>query len=390
MNFKCLGGLKLFKKLMLFLVVFSFALNAYSATFVLGKQYLLKPKRQLSSLVWYAVTFDKSVIGGLQISLKVFSEKGKRLEFLDEFRDFVSDEIAQRCISKFSMTNYRMDFNEQKRSELEFQVNSIKDIIYIPLKVKYANGFEDYLVRIRIKNGKFAISTRPLQQGRLTVPEENAVENYRAEQLKEKDKLKKKEQSLKNKAEADKKRAQEKLRAEEEKKIRNTPAIDINDELFSPESGDLDKLLKESEAKFKIKEAEAKEKMAPTDSEADLYKQPLQRPSEVLKGAEGDSNAQSKDKTDPKNSTDDTGLDALFKSGGAATKPTVIKSTNPELLETEELTLDDDEFEKKDSPAKKQNKKVETEAAFDDDEIVIEGFDEALQEIERLEGLEEK
>lgn len=365
-------------------MVMLFVVPSHSASFVLGKQYLLKPKRQLSSLVWYAVTFDKSITGGLKVSLKVFSNKGKSLEFLDDFRDFVAPEIADRCVSKFSMSNYRMDFNEQKRSELAFQTNSINDIMYIPLKVKYEDGFEDYLVRIRIKGGKFAISTRPLQHGMLTTPEDNAVENYRADQQKQKENLKKQAEAKQAKLEAEKKKEEEKLKQKQAEMIKSAPAVNINDELFDVENADLDQLLKESESAAQEKEKEAASKIKPVDE--DLYNQPLQVPPENKNPLEsGDVETPTSDSSEASGSGD--GFDNLFKPGGAAVTPTnepvqVEGSLNPF---GDDFSDDEDMVKTKDKKAKP----VPTNAIDDDDEIEIEGFDDALKEIERLEGLED-
>lgn len=370
-------------------MIFCFALPAHSSSFVLGKQYLLKPKRQLSSLVWYAVTFDKSITGGLKVSLKVFSEKGKSLEFLDDFRDFVAPEIAERCVSKFSMINYRMDFNEQKRSELVFQTNSMGDVIYIPLKVKYEDGFEDYLVRVRIKGGKFAISTRPLQHGMLKTPDENAIENYRADQLKQKEDLKKKEAAKQAKLEADKKKEEERLKAKQAEIIENTPAVNINAELFDADNTDLEKLLKESESKAIEKEIEAKKKIKPID-EADLYSQPLQTPPEVVAPVSDErapTEAPDSSKSDSQDQQDDSGLDALFQDGGAAAlTPTTDPAPVNQNLNPFDVESDNGEFSNQDEKPK-QSDRVPTTAIDDDDEIEIEGFDEALEEIERLESL---
>lgn len=385
MNF---GGLSLFSRLhiwVVFVLVMSLSLPAHSASFVLGKQYLLKPKRSLSSLIWYAVTFDKSITGGLKVSLKVYSEKGKSLEYLDDYRDYVAPEIAQRCVSKFSLTEYRMNFNEQKKSELGFQVNSIGDIIYLPLKVNYEDGFEDYLVRIRIKGGKFAISTRPLQHGMLTKPAENAVENFRAEKAKEKEKKKKQEEAKKAKAEADQKKAEEdaarKLKEEQEKAIKNSPAIMVNDELFNPESEDVDNLLKESESEFKAKEKEAQSLIKSDD---DLYKEPLQVDPKLQVPTE------TKPEVTPESAIEDESVDAIFKDGGAA-------SENPapqEPVESSNLNPFGDEFPEDSAPKSKAKDKADSKkeaakpSASEDDEIEIEGFDKALEELERLEGLE--
>lgn len=338
-------------------MILLFSSSGSASSFVLGKQYLLKPKRQLSSLVWYAVTFDKSITGGLKVSLKVFSEKGKSLEFLDDFRDFVVPEIADRCVSKFSMTNYLMEFNEQKRSELAFQTNSINDIMYVPLKVKYENGFEDYLVRIRIKGGKFAISTRPLQHGMLTTPEENAVENYRAEQQKVKDELKQQKAAAQAKLEVEKQKEEERLKAKQEEMIRSAPTVNINAELFSTESADFDKLLQESEAQALEKEKNAKAKIKPGDES--LYSQPLQTPPEV---------------TQPTQETEKPNSDSLMAS------PAIMNplDSNPNLIQSPDSQIE-------------VNKLLREPATptVDDDVIEIEGFDEALKEIERLESLEQ-
>ena len=391
MEINRLGQFLSLQKIITMLMIVCFALPAHSSSFVLGKQYLLKPKRQLSSLVWYAVTFDKSITGGLKVSLKVFSEKGKSLEFLDDFRDFVAPEIAERCVSKFSMTNYRMDFNEQKRSELAFQTNSISDVMYIPLKVKYEDGFEDYLVRVRIKGGKFAISTRPLQHGMLKTPDENAIENYRAEQLKQKEDLKKKEAAKQAKIEADKKKEEERLKAKQAEIIENAPAVNINDELFDTDSANLDELLKESETKALEKETEAKKKIKPID-EADLYSQPLQTPPEVVAPVSDErapTEATDASQNEDQGQTDDSGLDALFQDGGAALTPTNEPAPTNQNLNPFDVESDNGEFSNKDENSK-PTERVPTNAIDDDDEIEIEGFDEALEEIERLENLEKK
>lgn len=332
--------------------------HSYGAAFVLGKQYLLKPKRQTSSLVWYAVTFDKSVTSGLKVTLKVFSEKGKSLEFLDEYRDFVASEIADRCISKFSMTNYRMDFNTEKRTELAFEVKSVNDINYIPLKVKYEDGFEDYLVRIRVKGGKFAISTRPLQHGMLSTPEQNVIENYRAEQEKEKQKLKKQEEQKKAKLEAERKKVEEKLKAQEEAAIKAAPKLLINEELFNTDSSEVDNLLKNSESEFKKKEEEAKSKIVPGDD----FVEPVKN-------------------LPATNENTNNSLNNLFDDAEAtkAAEPAESIKVAP-VLEAEKPVAPP-------SPIIKESPKA---AESFDDEIEIEGFDEALDEIERLENLEKK
>lgn len=392
MNFGRLGLFLNLRMGLAVLLVVSMSLPAQASSFVLGKQYLLKPKRQLSSLIWYAVTFDKSITGGLKVTLKVFSAKGQSLEYLDEYRDFVAPEIAERCISKFALATYKMDFNEQKKSELAFQVNSIGDIMYIPLKVKYENGFEDYLVRIRIKSGKFAISTRPLQHGMLTPPAENAVENFRAEQAQKKEQKKKQEEAKKAKLEAEKKKQEEaeakRLKAEQEKAIKNSPSISINDELFSPEAEDLDQLLKESESKFEKKEAEAQSLIK---SDEDLYSEPLQTapehaPKEEMPASEIiELNNKKESEADPEMGE---AMDALFKEGGAASdtpqKTQPIENQNPfgDEFDTPESNTKDTK-----KPSNKKEK-AKSKPVVDDDEIEIEGFDKALEELERLEGLE--
>jgi hypothetical protein len=357
------------------MLVMSFTLPEASASFVLGKQYLLKPKRQNSSLVWYAVTFDKSITGGLKITLKVFSEKGKSIDYFDDYRDFVSPEIAERCISKFSLTNYRLEFNENRRSELGFETKSLSDVMYIPVKVNYEDGFEDYLVRIRIQSGKFAISTRPLQHGMLTIPDVNAVENLRAEQEKQKQDLKKKEEARKAKLEEEKKKAEEAMRSKQEALIKAAPSVIINDELFNnPEDSSLDNLLKNTESEFKEKEDKAKEKIKPID-EADLYNQPLQTPPEVMNRDQDKVVLPAPILPEAETASPDP-MDSLFQDK----KADPVKAQLPDVDQVPDLL---------ESPKSQIKEKVKVEEAFDD-EIEIEGFDEALEEIERLEKLESK
>lgn len=346
------------------LVVF-FSSPAYSSSFVLGKQYLLKQKRQNSSLVWYAVTFDRSITGGLKITLKVYSEKGKTLEFLDDYRDYVSDDIADRCISKFAMTDYNMEFDDTRKGSLGFQVKSVSDVIYVPLKVRYENGFEDYLVRIRIFNGKFAISTRPLQQGMLIIPGENAIENYRAEQLKIKQDKEKKEQQRKAKLEEEKRIAEEKQKQEEEQKQKEAPRVFVNEELFDPTGGNIDELLKESEAQSKLKEENAKSIITPAEMEKAL---------EVPNTYEVKS-------TEPTDS--ELGLtpeNANNPPPGNAVVPSESATPVFEKLEDFDQPLTPLKTESGASPAEQPK--------AEDEEIEIDGFEEALKEIERLENLE--
>lgn len=159
------------KKLVL-IIPFLFAFQfSFATSFILGKQYQLKQKRVKGSLYWQSVMFEKSISGGFKITFVVFNTKGKTLEFLDEYKDFVNKEIQEYCVSKFSLSDTKVSFDEEKKTKISFQVKKIKSLMYLPLKVSYTDGFEDYLTRIRIKNSKLAISTRPLQQGKLKNPE---------------------------------------------------------------------------------------------------------------------------------------------------------------------------------------------------------------------------
>jgi hypothetical protein len=350
--------------------------QAFSASFVLGKQYLLRQKRQNTSLVWYAVTFDRSLMGGLKVDLKVYSEKGKSLEYLDDYRNFVAPEIAERCISKFSLTAYKMDFDEKKKSSLGFQIKTAGEVIYIPLKVTYENGFEDYLLRVRIKDGKFAISARPLQQGMLSIPDPNAVENYRAEREKQKqDELKKQEQQ-RLQAEKEKKEEEARLKALEEFNKKPAPNVLINEELFGTSDDKVDKILKESESEFSKKESEALKTINPDNQVFD--------PSP--NGSTNNSNDESMDVKDD--------MEEGVSSGNKTSSPMPMAPSNESDSSGKELeSLLQNEFNPSNSdqasplkPEVKNQSKVESK--FEDTELEIEGFDKALEEIERLEKLE--
>ncbi len=351
-------------------LVVLFSSPAYSASFVLGKQYLLKQKRQNSSLVWYAVTFDRSITGGLKITLKVYSEKGKSLEFLDDYRDYVADDIADRCISKFAMTDYNMEFDDTRKGSLGFQVKSVSDVIYVPLKVRYEDGFEDYLVRIRILNGKFAISTRPLQQGMLIMPGENAVENYRADQLKQKQDLEKKELQRKAKLEEEKRIAEEKQKQQEEQKKEEAPKVFVNEELFDPNGANIDELLKESEAQSKLKEENAKSIITPSEMDDALnvpntYEMKTTTPTDSELGL--------------------TPEGGSIESVNPPATNSVIAPTEPAAPVFEKL----EDFDQPLTPLKNEtNTKKEPEVKAEEEEIEIDGFEDALKEIERLENLE--
>lgn len=350
------------------LVVFVYS-PVYSSSFVLGKQYLLKQKRQNSSLVWYAVIFDRSITGGLKLTLKVYSEKGKTLEFLDDYRDYVADDIAERCISKFAMTDYNMEFDETRKGSLGFQVKSVSDVIYVPLKVRYEDGFEDYLVRIRIFNGKFAISTRPLQQGMLIIPDENAVENYRAEQQKQKEDLAKKEQQKKAKQEEDLRLAEEQKKLEEEQKKQKAPKVFINEELFDPSSASMEELLKESEAQSKLKEEKAKSIVSPEEMDKALNPTAPMN-SNFTNPSDGDVQ-------------DSKAIDEILNEPRESKSMVVpLKPSDPGFEKLES-------FDQPISPLKTDSSSGEpSESKIEDNEIQLDGFEEALKEIERLEQLE--
>ncbi len=370
-----------------FLIVFAlcsvviFSAPAYSASFVLGKQYLLKQKKQNSSLVWYAVTFERSIVGGLKLTLKVYSEKGQSLEFLDDYRDFVADDIAERCISKFAMTNYNMDFDDTRKGALTFQVKSVSDVIYVPLKVKYVDGFEDYLVRIRILNGKFAISTRPLQQGMLITPDENAVENYRADQLKIKQDLDKKAEAKKVAEDEVKKKAEAKMKAQVEEAKKEAPKVFVNEELFDPANANMDELLKESESEFKDKEDKARGMILPTDVQAPLEtEQPIDGPANDPTD-ESASGTGSADGVPPNLDSLDSILNEIPAPKNSVIAP-VDQNTKAPVFEKLE------DFDQPITPLLKDDKTKPPSTKFEDNELEIDGFEDALKEIERLEQLE--
>lgn len=81
-------------------------------------------------------------------------------------------------------------------------------------------------------------------------------------------------------------------------------------------------------------------------------------------------------------------MDALFKEGGAASdtpqKTQPIENQNPfgDEFDTPESNTKDTK-----KPSNKKEK-AKSKPVVDDDEIEIEGFDKALEELERLEGLE--
>ena len=212
---------------------FFWASHLEASSFVLGKQYKLKQKRKKGSLVWHSVTFGKSVTGEFKISLEVYSAKGKSLEFLDDYLNFVSEGIAQRCISKFTMINHKVNFDNQKKAIVSFQTPSMGQVMYLPLKVKYDDGFEDYIIRVRIINGKFAISSRPLQQGKLQQLSSKDLEKLRAERQRKQQEERRKKEKLAQ--EEEKKRKAE----EQRKEALEKEGIQVNEELLKSEpSGD--------------------------------------------------------------------------------------------------------------------------------------------------------
>ena len=201
----------MFRSLILSFIFFFEFSHLEAASFVLGKQYQLKQKRKKGSLVWHSVAFDKSVTGEFKISLVVYSAQGKTIEFFDDYTNFVSQNIDKYCVSKFAMTNYKVNFDKQKKATISFQTPSLSQVMYLPLKVKYKDGFEDYLTRLRIVRGKFAISSRPLQQGKVQKADPKALKKLKAQHKQKKEEKRKKKEQLAQEEE-------KKRKAEEERK----------------------------------------------------------------------------------------------------------------------------------------------------------------------------
>lgn len=141
--------------------------SANAAPLVIGKRYPLNSKAQRGTLVWQFVVFNKSISGGVEINLEVYNKRAKSIAFFDDYRNIVDDKIQKNTISKFSMREASVNFSSDRYAEVSFQVAKLEHLYYIPLRVQYPDGFEDYLVRLHLAGGKLSMASRLLQHGKV-------------------------------------------------------------------------------------------------------------------------------------------------------------------------------------------------------------------------------
>lgn len=163
--------MNLLVKVVVFVVVLLTGVLASAAPLVLGKRYPLNTKAERGTLVWQFVTFNRSITGGINIQLEVYNRRAKSLKYFDDYRDIVDASIQKNTISKFSLESSSVNFSSDRYANITFQVSKLSHLYYIPLRVDYYDGFEDYLVRLYFAKGKFALSSRLLQQGKIVNPE---------------------------------------------------------------------------------------------------------------------------------------------------------------------------------------------------------------------------
>lgn len=163
--------MNLLVKVVVFVVVLLTGVLASAAPLVLGKRYPLNTKAERGTLVWQFVTFNRSITGGINIQLEVYNRRAKSLKYFDDYRDIVDASIQKNTISKFSLESSSVNFSSDRYANIAFQVSKLSHLYYIPLRVDYYDGFEDYLVRLYFAKGKFALSSRLLQQGKIVNPE---------------------------------------------------------------------------------------------------------------------------------------------------------------------------------------------------------------------------
>lgn len=208
-------------------IVFVATLNvATAAPLVIGKRYPLNSKAQRGTLVWQFIVFERSITGGVQINLEVYNRRAKSIGYFDEYRNIVDEKIQKNTISKFSMRSHSVNFSSDRYAEISFQVSKLEHLYYLPLRVEYKDGFEDYLVRLRLANGKLSIASRLLQHGKVvgknTESEETSENQNANEQTKE--------AALTSPTEADKDTAIKKIDEE-------LPETSVNDESNQKDDG---------------------------------------------------------------------------------------------------------------------------------------------------------
>lgn len=187
--------MKIFIKVVVLLVVLLTGVSAMAAPLVLGKRYPLNTKAERGTLVWQFVTFNRSISGGINIQLEVYNRRAKSLKYFDDYREIVNASIQKNTVSKFSLETPSVNFSSDRYATLTFQVSQLSNLYYIPLRVDYHDGFEDYLVRLYFAKGKFSMASRLLQQGKFLVDEEApalAEEDSTDKKSKKKDKKSKK------------------------------------------------------------------------------------------------------------------------------------------------------------------------------------------------------
>lgn len=189
-------------KLLVFLsIIFATFASAFAAPLVLGRRYPLNTKAERGTLVWQFVTFNRTISGAISVQLEVYNARAKSLKFFDDYRDIVDESIQRNTISKFSMDSTQVNFSSDRYARVVFQVSKLESLYYLPVRVDYHDGFEDYLVRLYFAKDKLALASRLLQQGRYL--DVNSVDEEQEElSSKKKKKDKKKKKSKKDKQSA--------------------------------------------------------------------------------------------------------------------------------------------------------------------------------------------
>ncbi|MCO5114400.1 MAG: hypothetical protein M9899_09525 [Bdellovibrionaceae bacterium] len=186
-----------FIRVVVLVVVLLSGVFASAAPLVLGKRYPLNTKAERGTLVWQFVTFNRSISGGINIQLEVYNSRAKSLKYFDEYREIVDSSIQKNTVSKFALENSSVNFSSDRYALLTFQVSKLSNLYYIPLRVDYYDGFEDYLVRLYFAKGKFSMASRLLQQGKFVNADETAEsqeDNKKSKKKSKKDKKKKSEE----------------------------------------------------------------------------------------------------------------------------------------------------------------------------------------------------
>lgn len=158
-------------------IILSLTAEVYAAPLVLGRRYPLNTTAERGTLVWRFVTFNRSITGGINVQLEVLNKRAQALSYFDEYRDIVDEGIQKNTISKFSLNDTKVSFSSDRYATLTFQVSKLGRLYYIPLRVQYKDGFEDYLVRLYFNKGKFSLASRLLQQGKIVNNESLQDEN---------------------------------------------------------------------------------------------------------------------------------------------------------------------------------------------------------------------